>query len=286
MKKSFVNYILDTYKKYKGEQKPKEVPEYLKSILIHIDYKLRYNDVNFEIPFVYKNKIDFDHIKVIVPNYFTPQQLCEMIGSYEYKINKEFVEIFYKDFKIVFILVPENDIPITFWYYSWDILPTLMNVLFEQFGLYLDKNGLKYKEHGNYLLSNKIDEIVEFLGLNFKQFKNGFFTLENEINFLMNSPCFNADEFFNYKLDPKDYFYEEKKLMFEECLKFFEPFKGSMGNFNFSENKDEYLAFIVEYFHDSGIMDKIFKKRKFSNDSVINGDVNQVLKKGKFFKNQ
>ena len=268
MKKPFGDYIVDTYMKYKSVNKPKEVPSFLKGILVHIDYKLRYNDINFEIPFVYKDKQDFDHIKVIVPNYFSPQQLCEMIEGDQYKVYKEFVEVIYKDFRIIFILTTENNISMAFWYYSWDILPTLMNVLFEKFGLRLDKDGLKYSDHGNFLLSTKIDEIIEFLGLNFKQYKRGFFTLDNEINFLMNSPSFNADIFFDYNLNTKDFFYKEKSVMLKKVLKVFEPLKGSMGNFNFSENKGEYLPFIVEYFHDSGIMDKMFKKEKRLKDGV------------------
>jgi len=270
MKRSFVQYIVDTYNKKKKIQiqKPKEVPEFMKSILVHIDYRLRSNDINFEIPFVYKNKKDFDHIKVIVPNYLTPEQLCDIIQLDEYKINKEFVEVVYKDFKIVFILTPENDIPITFWYYSWDILPTLMNVLFLKFGLNLTKDGLKYKERGNHLLSSKINEIVEFLGLNFKQYRDGFFSLENEVHFLMNSPSFNADLFFEFELDPKDYFYKEKQEQYKKCLEILEPLKDAPGNFKFSENKDDYLTFIVEYFHESGIMEKLFgRKNKYIRES-------------------
>lgn len=267
MKRSFVQYIIDTYNSKRNiekNQKPKDVPDFLKNILIHVDYRLRSNDIIFEIPFVYKDKKDFTHLKVIVPNYLSPQQLCEIIQADEYKVNKEFVEVIYKDFRIVFILTPENDIPITFWYYSWDILPILMNILFEQFGLRLDKNGLKYAHRGNFLLSTKIDEIIEFLGLNFKQYKNGFFTLENEINFLMNSPSFNADLFFNYELNSKDYFYKENLELFKKSLELFEPFKEAPGNFKFSENKDEYLPFIVSYFHESGIMDKLFgRKNKY-----------------------
>ena len=264
MKKSFVQYIIDTYNSKRNTQKPKEVPDFLKSVLVHIDYRLRSNDINFEIPFVYKDKKDFDHLKVIVPNYITPQQLCEIIQSDEYKATKEFVDVMYKDFRIVFILTQETDIPITFWYYSWDILPILMNVLFERFGLRFESNGLKYKDRGNFLLSTKIDEIVEFLGLNFRQYQKGFFTLENEVDFLMNSPSFNANMFFDYKLNPKDYFYKENSELFKKSLEIFEPFKDAPGNFKFSENKDEYLRFIVEYFHDSGIMEKLFgKKNKY-----------------------
>lgn len=266
--RTFFDLLVETYNKYSIPKKEKEVPDFLKSILVHIDYKLRTNDVNFEIPFVYKNKKDFDHLKVIVPNYFTPQQLCEIIEGDEFKGSKDFVDVIYKNFRIVFILVPENSIPITFWYYSWDILPILMSILFDKFGLSLTKDGLKLKSKGNFLLSTKIDEIVEFLGLNFKQYRNGFFTLENEVNFLMNSPSFNADLFFDYVLDPKDYFYKENLELYKKCLEIFEPFKGAPGNFKFAENTDEYLPFIVEYFQESGIMEKLFgKKNKYIKES-------------------
>ena len=267
MKKSFDNVLFDIFiskKKSEVVEHKDDLPPNVRIILNKIDSILSLNDIEYQIPFVYKKNNDFKSLKVIISNLYSAQQICEMLEVDEYKINKEFIDVFFGDIKFTFILTNPHDIAFTFWYYSWDIIPTLINVLFEGFGLRLDKNGLKIpsSEKHPYLLSTKIDEIIEFLGLNFNQYKLGFFTLDNEIDYIMNSPSFNANLFFNYKLDPKDHFYEEKQVMFKRCLEIYEPFKDASGNFNFSDNKDVYLTFIAEFYSNSGLLEKLIGRKK------------------------
>ena len=62
--------------------------------------------------------------------------------------------------------------------------------------------------------------------------------------------------------------YKENLELYKKCLEIFDPFKGAPGNFKFAENTDEYLPFIVEYFQESGIMEKLFgKKNKYIKES-------------------
>ena len=265
MKKSFDNFLYDLFvskKKTEVVEKKDDMPPHLRIILNKIDLILTNNDIQYEIPFVYKKNNDFKYLKVIISNLYSPQQICDILGAEEYKSDKEFIDINYNGINLTFILTPVENFTMSFWYYSWDILPTLMNVLLDGFGLRLDKDGLKYTLKGNYLLSSKIDEIIEFLGLNFNQYKSGFFTLENEIDYVMNSGSFNANNFFNYKLNPKDHFYEQNSEMFKKALEIYEPFRDASGNFAFSESKDVYLSFIAEYFYESGLIEKLTGGKK------------------------
>ena len=265
MKKSFDNFLFDlfvTKKKVEISQKKDDIPSNLRNILNKIDLILTDNDIQYQIPFVYKKNNNFKYLKIITSNLYTPQQICDILGVDEYKSDREFVDIIYDGIKLTFILTPVDNFTMSFFYYSWDILPTLINVILDKFGLKFDKDGLKYIYKNNYPLTQKIDEIIEFLGLNFNQYKSGFFTLENEIDFLMNSSFFNANLFFNYKLNPKDYFYQENTEMFKKSLEIYEPFRDSMGNFNFSENKEVYLSLIVDYFYESGLIEKLTGRKK------------------------
>lgn len=259
-KKSFDRFLYDIFLSKRKEEKviPKDdLPKNVRHLLNKIDLILSNNDIEYVIPFTHKKGNDFKHIKIIVSNLYTPQQIIDLFEHKGYKLDKEFIDIWIDDILVTFILTPVDDFNISFWYYSWDILPTLMNVLLEPFGIKFEKDGLKYTFKGNYLLTKKIDEIIEFLGLNFNQFKSGFFTLENEIDYIMNSPSFNADSFFKYELNKKDHFYEDNSIMFKKCLEIYEPFRNSSGNFAFSEDKGVYLSFIVEFFHDSGLIEKL-----------------------------
>jgi hypothetical protein len=265
MKKSFDNFLYDIFsskKKTEVVNKKDDLPNNIRNLINKIDLQLKGNDIPYEIPFVYKKNNSFQTLKIIVSNLYTPQQLSEILNIDEYKSEKEFVDTVIDGVKVTLILTPEDKFPLTFWYYSWDILPTLLNVLFEGFGLLFDKDGLKYTPRNNFLLSTKIDEIIEFLGLDFNQYKAGFFTLENEIDYIMNSPSFNADLFFNYKLNEKDHFFNENLQLFNKSLEIYEPFRETSGNFVFSNDKDVYLSFIAEYFYDSGLIEKLTGQKK------------------------
>lgn len=264
-KKSFDNYLFDIFvskKKKEVVTRKDDLPKNVRNIINKIDSILTNNDVEYVIPFVFKKDNDFKKLKIIISNLYTPQQICDMLDAEEFKSDREFVDIYFNDVKLTFILTPVENFTISFWYYSWDIMTILMNVLLDGFGIRFDKDGLKYIYKGNYLLTKKIDEIIEFMGLNFNQYKSGFFTLENEIDYIMNSPSFNADLYYNYQLNPKDHFYEENLEMFKKTLEIYEPFKNTPGNFVFSEDKGVYLSFIIEYFHDSGLIERLTGRKK------------------------
>jgi len=257
-KKSFDRFLYDIFlSKKEVTTRKDDIPPNIRNIINKIDTLFTDNDIQYQIPFVYKENNDFKHLKVIVSNLYTPQQICDILEINEFKVDKEFIDLDFNGIKVTLILTPLENFTIAFWYYSWDILTTLMNILFDGFGLRFDKDGLKYTFKNNYLLSTKIDEIIEFLGLNFNQYKAGFFTLENEIDYIMNSPSFNANLFFNYKLNSKDHFYNENSIMFKKVLEIYEPFKESSGNFIFSESQESYLSFIAEYFSESGLIEKL-----------------------------
>lgn len=262
VKKSFDKVLFDIFKSKKEKEKvvyKDVIPPNVRIILDNIDNIFETNNIEYVIPFVYRHN-SYKHIKIIIPDSYSAMQICMLLDVDIYKAHKEFIDVVINDVEITFILTPIDNFNIAFYYYSWDILVTLINVILDGFGLRFDKNGLKYILNGSYLLSTNINEIIEFIGLDFNVYKNGFFTLENEINYITNSLYFNANMFFNYKIDDRDHFYNEKVIMYEECLKYFEPYKDSFDNFVF-DIKDKYLLFIAEYFYESGFINKITEKK-------------------------
>jgi hypothetical protein len=262
MKKTFDEVLFDIFKTRKEKENivyKDVIPLDVSVVLNNINSVFETNNIEFLIPFVYKYNT-YKHIKIIIPDIYSAMQICTLLDIDTYKAHKEFIDVNINNVNITFILTPIDNFNITFYYYSWDILPTLINVILDGFGLRFDKDGLKHTTYGNYLLSTNIKDIIDFVGLDFKVYKNGFFTLENEINYIINSIYFNPDMFYNYEIDKKDYFYDEKVIMYKECLKCFEPYKDSLSNFNF-DTKSSYLLLIAEYFYESGFINKITEKK-------------------------
>jgi hypothetical protein len=223
-------------------------------LLKEVSTKLDERNIRNEIPFVYKDKHIYDFIKILIPHETDTTILEDIFKTGDYQVNGRFIDFNYKDFRFIFIRTPEADFFPTFFYYSWDIIPTLMNVIFNKMGMNLEPSGLKYVAIENpFMISNNVKLILEYLGLSFEEYvsgsirsgkgkldiKNekgeiihtqgvriggGFNSLFEEISFITTSQYFNPQIFKNYKLNEADYFYFDKAPQYKYALSLFDNF--------------------------------------------------------------
>jgi hypothetical protein len=238
-----------------------ERPEFLK-LLKEVSDKLDGKEIRNEIPFVYKEKQLFDYIKIIIPQETDITILEDIFKSNEYQKIGRFVDFYYKDFRFVFILTPDSEFIPTFFYYSWDILPTLMNVMLNKMGMNLEPSGLKYIATENPLnISNNLKYIIEYLDLDFDIYlKKGFKSLFDEISFITTSQYFNTQIFRDYILNEKDFFYFDKESQYKYALSLFSNFdEMQFSGYDYDKELDSYLLNIDLMFPGTNFLESVLK---------------------------
>lgn len=233
-------------------------------ILKEITTKLESKAIRYEIPFMHRDKSSFDHIRIIIPQETDATILQEILSSNEFELKGRFINFYYKDFRLVFIRATETEFFTTFFYYSWDIVPTLMNVMFNRMGMSLTPNGLKYVATPNsFLISTNIRHIIEFLDLDFDHYiKNGFTSLFEEVSFITTSAYFNPKIFKEYTLNKNDFFYNINAPMFDYALTEINKFNGiDFIGYDYNKNLDTYIMDINTMFPDSNFIENIVRSK-------------------------
>lgn len=232
------------------------------SLLREVSNKLDNKNIRNEIPFVYKNKETYDFIKILIPQETDSTLLEEIFNSNQYQITGRYIDFYYKDFRIIFIRTPDVEFFPTFFYYSWDILITLMNVMLNKMGLDLVPSGLRYiGGESSFMISNNIKFILEFLGLDFDDYiKKGFKTIFDEVSYITTSQYFNVDIYKEYKLNPQDFFYFDKEPQYKYALTLFDNFDNiRFKGYEYKDNLDSYLLNIDTMFPGSKFLENVVK---------------------------
>jgi len=221
--------------------------------------KLDKNEIKNEIPFVYKNKNEFDHIKMLVPLNIDASVLGGILDSTEYQDSSKFIDFYYKGFRFIFIRTDEDEFFQSFFYYSWDILSTLMNVILNQFGMNLTPSGLRFVAEGkNIFLTNNMKYVIEFLDMNFDIYKKGFYDFYSEVSYIITSPYYDNKIFQDYEINSDNFLYFDIKPQLDEAKKILYPFKAS---YNFSE-MDDFLMKVDLMFEGSNFLLNMMKEMK------------------------
>ena len=260
-------------------------------LLQEVSNKLDAAGIRNEIPFVYKSKENYESIKILIPQDTDATILEDIFKSNEYVLNKRIIDFYYKDFRFIFVRTVDSEFFQTFFYYSWDIVPTLMNAMLNKMGLDLQPNGLKYIAIENpIMVSNNIKHIIEYLGLSFEEYISGavttrleqldiktekgeivkaqgmkigggFKTLFDEVSFITTSPYFNVKIFKEYQLS-RDFFYFERKPQYDYALSLFDKFDNiEFQGYEYDKKLDSYLLNIDSLFPGSNFLENVTKAK-------------------------
>lgn len=258
----------------------------------------------------YRNKVDHGDCDLIVlndggSNFNNIKNILENQFGFCHK-NHNIYSITYKKFQVDIILHTKNIFDFCSYFYDYDPVGNLVGKIAHKFGLKFGFDGLFYPVRGvsnsiieNILISRDPEKIYTFLGFDFNIYKNGFDTLEDIFNFIINSKYFNKEIFLYENLSLKDRKRNKRRKSYNLFLDFINS-KSDLKSFNFNKNKSIYIDCIEQYFPESNLKEKLkiineknykikLVKEKFNGNIVMRITGLKDEKLGKFlydFRNQ
>lgn len=244
-------------------------------------------DVRFSMVPYYRKKKDFgdmdivvesnaDKIIAMVERVFDPEQM---------NVNDGIVSFSYKNFQIDLICTL-NHFDSSLAYYSYNDIGNLLGRLYHKLGLKFGHEGLLYplrdKRGGirqEIVVSKDIRKILEFLGLDYSKWANGFDTMEEIFRFVCSSQYFDRGAY-EGELSAINKKRDKKRKTFNSFLMWLEIAQPeSKYSFLGRDQRDTYIEGIDAYFgcsirYQQAELEKILEKEdrfkeKFSGDLLM-----------------
>ena len=228
-----------------------------------ISDKLDDEEINHEIPFCHIDKEEFNYINIIIPDHILATDINDLFNCSDAKEKKGIVSTLIGDFRVNFIKTNSKDWYFVFWYYSWNVLPILLDVLASSYGLRYTRFGLKY-EVGNINITKNIKLFCDFFEIPFHMISNGFPSHNNIFSYVESSPMFESDMFNMKKFEEYDINFKYNKQYYENFLQHKPESKGDQ------KNLEEQIELIDSFFIGENFLEKIskvFLKKDFPNSS-------------------
>jgi len=143
-------------------------------LLKQLSDKLTEKDIKHDMPYCHINKMDFNHIYILIPDFVIFDELDFLTPTF-IKEKKGIIYTTIDGIHINFVKTPDDMWGYTFHYYSWNSMHVYIQSLFNYFRIEYDRFGIKYKyKEKDIFLSKNLKEIIEFIGLDFKFYGLGF----------------------------------------------------------------------------------------------------------------
>jgi hypothetical protein len=256
----------------------------------HVVELLKTNNVDFFIPYYYKDKQTFGDLDIIIPKPFGRENIIDIFrfNKTQYKQNSNIHSICYKDNQIDFITTKPNYYETTKYYYSWVDLSILLGRMYRKFnikygwdGLYFEYDTVinnHFRNIGTILLSLDFKQVLEFVGLDYEKFELGFETKNDIFDLVITSKYF----------IPKIYESVSQKSnkrsgIYDEIIEYSKDKEYQHNHtINFFLDKDYVYKTIGEYFTEVDILNKIknIKEKEYIiqvNKDKFNGSIVMLL---------
>lgn len=179
-------------------------------------------EIEHEIPYCHIDKSEFNHVFIVVPDNLTKFDIVNYFNCIDIKENNEIIEANIEDFIVFFVKTIKQDWAYTFYYYSWNIIPVLIDILSkESFDLRYTVSGLKYEYKSKKIdITKNMADIFDFLELNFSMIIKGF-TSDFMIYSYIKSSLFYDSKYFTMENFKKyDLYFEFNKKYYEDFIKY------------------------------------------------------------------
>ena len=208
-------------------------------VLIKIDQAFLDKDIN---------------LKDLVQETFKPQVIHSNGGVLSFD---------YENFQIDFIPIKEENWEIAQVYYSYDPLGNAMGKTFHKMNLSYGWDGLKYKYRNfngrnshNIVVTKDPRKIFKFGGYDYDRYLEGFKTIEEIFDFIVDSKQFHVDIFRMENLNHIDKKRNRKRKSYHAFLEYIEKIENIVP-FQFELNKSFYLPIIDNYFPEAKLLTQI-----------------------------
>jgi hypothetical protein len=254
--------------------------KFLKTITSELDKE----EIKYDIPFCHINKPDFNHIHIIIPDHIPVFDINRIFNCTTIKEDAGIITSMINDFNVIFIKSSEQDWNLNFYYYSWNVLHILIDMIFyNSFNVRYNRIGLIYEYKDKKInISKNLSDIFEFINLPLHMVINGFPTEYIIFNYIYSSDYFDSQYFTinNFKkFDPN---FELNESYYKEFIKYMPEIKYD------KKPIDEQIVLLDAWFQKSKLLEKISRiqlKEDFPNfkesDFNINPKSLDTLKKEK-----
>lgn len=211
------------------------------------------------VPESYRNKATHGDIDVIVSCLDVAgnrEHILEIFGTDIHVMqSNQGMALLYKGVQVDLIEMPAEDFSSSYNYYSYNDLGNLLGRIFHKFGLKFGHKGLMYivrdeksNPIGEIILSKSMHEILDFIGLNYETWLNGFEGLTDIFEFVIGSPYFNKEIYSYENLNAPNRVRNKKRPTYREFLKYLQNRAEDVPAFIFGRDKSVYLGRIFEKF--------------------------------------
>jgi len=189
--------------------------KYLQGISLLLDKA----EIKHEIPFCHIDKMEWNYINIIIPDFITSYDISNILNPSNIKEKESIIYVDLDGFDIRFIKTRDDLWVYTLYYYSWDILHILMNILTLDFNLSYERTGLYYKYNDKKIFITKnLKDVYDFFDLPFHLITNGFPTEHSIYNFIYNASYYSKLLFTKDSFKKIDYYYENNLSYYNEFL--------------------------------------------------------------------
>ena len=258
----------------------KKFINFLKTITIELDKE----EIKYDIPFCHINKPDFNHIYIIIPDHIPVFDINRIFNCATIKEDAGIITSIINDFKVIFIKSSEQEWNLNFYYYSWNVLPIFIDMIFyNSFNVRYSRTGLIYEYKDKKInISKNLSDIFEFINLPLHMIINGFPTEFIIFNYIYSSDYFDSQYFTMNNFKKFDPNFELNESYYKEFIKYMPEIKYD------KKPIDEQIVLLDAWFQKSKFLEKISRiqlKEDFPNfkesDFNINPKSLETLKKEK-----
>lgn len=254
--------------------------KFLKTITSELDKE----EIKYDIPFCHINKPDFNHIYIIIPDHIPVFDINRIFNCTTIKEDAGIITSMINDFNVIFIKSSEQDWNLNFYYYSWNVLHILIDMIFyNSFNVRYNRIGLIYEYKDKKInISKNLSDIFEFINLPLHMVINGFPTEYIIFNYIYSSDYFDSQYFTINNFKKFDSNFELNESYYKEFIKYMPEIKYD------KKPIDEQIVLLDAWFQKSKLLEKISRiqlKEDFPNfkesDFNINPKSLDTLKKEK-----
>ena len=239
-----------------------EKQEFIKFLKI-ISTTLDKADIKHEIPFCHIDKQNWNYINIIIPDFISDFDLIKILNINESKTSSNIIYTKINGFDVRFIKSSEQLWHYSLYFYSWDVLHVLMNVLTKKFSMEYNRNGLYYL-YGKkkILLTTNLKDIFDFFELPFHMITNGFATDYVMFSFIETANYFNSNDFNLKTFKNLDHYYDNNLNYYNDFIKHMPDLETP------SLSIEEQIALIDAFFSNANFFQKLTRlqiKEEFPN---------------------
>ena len=241
-----------------------------RELRIYLDQK--FGD-QYRIPRYFKDKADFGDVDIILSHAILKnktwpeikEEIIEDLQLKKYQTTGTLFSTVYRNFQVDYFLRSVKYFDSTYYFLSFNDLGNLIGKIYRRFNLKYGEEGLVYvfrRANQHYKkdipVSLNFKKIYQFLKLDNQKWEEGFNSRKEMFDWIVASPYFSIQPY--TKLSKKSEKRAKERTTMKRFLAYLEE-KNIKQEYQYLENKEDYLPMIDAYFPEANLVEAIKKEK-------------------------